>query len=68
MGHVTLPGSKPKIFPKVLKDNYLMYKLFYKNYESKKWQKFTGLDKCFGDLENPIELFKIWFSEAEKRD
>ena len=27
-----------------------------------------GLDKCFGDLENPIELFKIWFSEAEKKE
>ena len=21
-----------------------------------------------GDLENPIELFKIWFSEAEKKE
>ena len=27
-----------------------------------------GLDKCLGDLENPIELFKIWFSEAEKKE
>ena len=27
-----------------------------------------GLDNCFEDLENPIELFKIWFSEAEKNE
>ena len=24
-----------------------------------------GLDSCFEDLENPIELFKKWFSKAE---
>ncbi len=27
-----------------------------------------GLDSCFEDLENPIELFKKWFSEAEKKE
>ena len=27
-----------------------------------------GLDSCFEDLENPVELFKKWFSEAEKSE
>ncbi len=27
-----------------------------------------GLDICFADIENPIELFKNWFSEAEKKE
>ena len=27
-----------------------------------------GLDSCFMDLEDPIELFKIWMSEAEKKE
>ena len=27
-----------------------------------------GLDRCFGDLDNPIDLFKNWFSEAEKSE
>ena len=27
-----------------------------------------GLDHCFKDLDDPIELFKIWFSEAEKKE
>ena len=27
-----------------------------------------GLDKCFEDLDNPIDLFKNWFSEAEKKE
>ncbi len=27
-----------------------------------------GIDNCFGDIENPIDLFKNWFSEAEKRE
>jgi len=26
------------------------------------------LDKCFRDLENPIELFKEWFNEAKKTE
>ena len=26
-----------------------------------------GLDKLFQDLENPVELFRKWFSEAEKK-
>ena len=25
-----------------------------------------GLDICFEDLDNPIELFKNWFSKAEE--
>ena len=27
-----------------------------------------GIDSCFEDLENPIDLFKKWFSEAEKSE
>ena len=27
-----------------------------------------GLDTCFLDLDNPLELFKIWISEAEKKE
>ena len=27
-----------------------------------------GLNSCFLDLDNPIELFKIWMSEAEKKE
>ena len=27
-----------------------------------------GLDKCFQDIANPIDLFKNWFSEAEKTE
>jgi pyridoxamine 5'-phosphate oxidase len=27
-----------------------------------------GLNSCFMDLENPLELFKIWLAEAEKNE
>jgi len=27
-----------------------------------------GLNSCFKDLEDPIELFKIWMSKAEKKE
>ena len=27
-----------------------------------------GLDNCFKDLENPIELFGEWFQEAKKTE
>ncbi len=27
-----------------------------------------GIDSCFEELGNPIDLFKKWFSEAEKRE
>ena len=27
-----------------------------------------GLDSCFKDLDDPLELFKIWMSEAEKKE
>ena len=27
-----------------------------------------GIDSCFEDLDNPINLFKNWFSEAEKTE
>ena len=26
-----------------------------------------GIDICFEDLDNPIELFKKWFSKKQKR-
>ena len=42
-----------------------MYKLFYINYESKNGKNSLGLDKCFDEIKNPIELFKKWFLEAE---
>jgi len=27
-----------------------------------------GLNSCFMDLDDPLELFKIWMTEAEKKD
>ena len=27
-----------------------------------------GLNKCFLDLENPLELFEKWFEEAKKKE
>ena len=27
-----------------------------------------GLNSCFMNLDNPLELFKIWMSEAEKKE
>ena len=27
-----------------------------------------GLDSCFMDLDDPVELFNIWMSEAEKKE
>ena len=27
-----------------------------------------GINKCFGDIKNPIELFKSWFDEAKKTE
>ena len=27
-----------------------------------------GLNSCFMDLDNPLELFKIWMSDAEKKE
>ena len=27
-----------------------------------------GLNSCFMDLDNPLELFKIWMAEAEKKE
>ncbi len=27
-----------------------------------------GLNSCFIDMDNPLELFKIWMSEAEKKE
>ena len=27
-----------------------------------------GLDNCFRDLKNPIELFNEWFNEAKKTE
>ena len=27
-----------------------------------------GLDKCFGELDNPFNLFEEWFGEAKKSE
>ena len=27
-----------------------------------------GIDSCFEELANPIDLFKKWFSEADKKE
>ena len=27
-----------------------------------------GLDSCFMDLDDPLELFKIWMAKAEKKE
>ena len=27
-----------------------------------------GLNSCFMDLDDPLELFKIWMTEAEKKE
>ena len=63
------PSSKPKYFSKSIKrHSYLMYKLFYRIYESKKWQKFTCLDSSFEEKGNPIDLFKKWFDKAKKTE
>ena len=46
-----------------------MYKLFYRIYEIKKMAKIhLELINAFEDLDNPIDLFKNWFSEAEKKE
>ena len=34
----------------------------------KNGQNSLGLDNCFGDEANPINLFKNWFSVAEKSE
>ena len=44
-----------------------MYKLFYRIYESKKWQKLSWI-RCFEDLSNPIDLFKKWFDKAKENE
>ena len=28
----------------------------------------NGINKCFGETNNPIELFKSWFDEAKKTE
>ena len=42
---------------------FILYRLFCLNYESK---KLIGLNSCFLDLENPIQLFNEWMEEAKK--
>ena len=27
-----------------------------------------GIDKCFGELDNPFRLFEEWFNEAKKSE
>ena len=43
----------------------IIYRLFCLNYESK---NSLGLDKCFGELDNPLNLFEEWFGEAKKSE
>jgi pyridoxamine 5'-phosphate oxidase len=31
-------------------------------------KNYLGIDSCFENLDNPIELFKKWFAEAEKTE
>ena len=45
-----------------------MYRLFYKYMNQKNGKNSLGLDSCFEDLDNPIELFKKWFSKAEETE
>ena len=53
-------------FPKVLND----INLYYINYfvEIMNQKNSLGLDKCFLDTNDPIELFKNWFNEAKKNE
>ena len=44
-----------------------MYKLFY-IINQKSGQNSLGLDNCFEDEANPIDLFKKWFAAAEKSE
>ena len=48
----------------------MTYKLYcieyFDNFMNQK--NLIGLSSCFMDFENPIELFKIWISEAEKKE
>jgi len=55
---------KRNSFPKVLND----INLYYINYfvEIMNQKNSLGLDKCFLEENDPIELFKYWFNEAKK--
>ena len=39
-----------------------------KNMNQKNGKNSLGIDSCFEDLDNPIELFKKWFAKAEKTE
>ena len=57
---------KRNIFPKVLNDIKLYYIEYFDYFMNQK--NSLGLNSCFMDLDDPIELFKIWMSEAEKKE
>ena len=44
-----------------------MYYIEYFDYFMNQ-KNLLGLNSCFMDLDDPIELFKIWISEAEKKE
>jgi len=57
---------KRNSFPKVLND----INLYYINYfvEIMNQKNTLGIDICFKDLKNPIELFGKWFEKAKKTE
>jgi len=57
---------KRNIFPKVLNDIRLYYIEYFDYFMNQK--NSLGLNFCFMDLDDPLELFKIWMSEAEKKE
>jgi len=50
----------------VLNDIRLYYIEYFDYFMNQK--NSLGLDSCFKDLDDPLELFKIWMSEAEKKE
>jgi len=57
---------KRNIFPKVLNDIRLYYIEYFDYFMNQK--NSLGLNSFFMDLDNPLELFKIWMSEAKKNE
>jgi len=57
---------KRNIFPKVLNDIRLYYIDYFDYFMNQK--NSLGLNSCFKDLDDPLELFKIWMDEAEKKE
>jgi len=50
----------------VLNDIRLYYIEYFDYFMNQK--NSLGLNSCFGDLDNPLELFKLWMAEAEKKE